>query len=329
MAKENEPAAQAIVGDFGGTNVRLALADLSQDVPVIGDVRHYHSKDFAQAPDTILAYRKETECSASVIAIAAAGPVNGGRVHFTNLGWSLSEADLKTMGFFAARVINDFVAVALATPFLTSNDVHQIGPGTPDKHLNVAVMGPGTGFGASALVMDNDNACAMAAESGHASFAPEDDLEIEILKFIRARFGHVSIERVLSGPGLRNIHDALNQLEGRDEIIEGPEEITRRALGGDAWSLRTLKRFCAILGSVAGNLALTYGALGGVYIAGGIAPDILAILDQSDFRRRFESKGRFVEYLKPIATCVITRADVAFLGSARAAADAASKVVVR
>jgi glucokinase len=326
---KKQPAAQAIVGDFGGTNVRLAAADLSQDVPVIGDVRYYHTTDFSHASDTIAAYLKETGLAPSAIAIAAAGPVSGGSVHFTNLGWSLSETELKAMGFSAACVINDFVAVALATPFLTSKDLHQIGRGTPDKCLSAAVMGPGTGFGASALAMDNEKVCPMAAESGHASFAPEDDVEIEILKFIRARFGHVSIERVLSGPGLRNIHDALNHLEGRGETIEDPGEITRRALAGEASSLRTLERFCAILGSVAGNLALTYGALGGVYIAGGIAPRILAVLDHSDFRSRFESKGRFVDYLETIATCVITRSDVAFLGAARAAADAASKSTAR
>jgi glucokinase len=318
MATQTSCAGEAVVGDFGGTNARLAAVDLSEGLP--RDIRHYHSKDFARASDTIATYLKDTGRSPSVIAIAAAGPVSAGRVQFTNLGWSLSETELKGMGFSAARILNDFVAVALATSVLGPGDLQQIGPGAPDRRFSVAVMGPGTGFGASALVRDEGGACAMPAESGHASFAPEDDVEIEILKFIRARFGHVSVERVLSGPGLRNLHDALNRLESTGEAIDDPEEITRRALAGEPSCRRTLARFCAILGSVAGNLALTYGALGGVYIAGGIAPGILGILDHSEFRRRFESKGRFEAYLRPIATCVVTRTDVAFLGAARAAA---------
>jgi glucokinase len=318
MATQTSPVAEAVVGDFGGTNIRLAAVDLSEGVPK--EIRHYHSKNFARASDTIVTYLKETGRSPSVIAIAAAGPVSAGSVRFTNLGWTLSEAELKGIGFSAARILNDFVAVALATQFLDPSDLHQIGPGTPDRRLSVAVMGPGTGFGASALVRDDASSCPMAAESGHASFAPEDDMDIEILKFIRARFGHVSVERILSGPGLRNLHDALNHLEGAGETIDDSEEITRRALAGEPSCRRTLDRFCAILGSVAGNLALTYGALGGVYIAGGIAPSILELIELSPFRRRFESKGRFDAYLKPIATCVITRSDVAFLGAARSAA---------
>jgi len=318
MATQTSSAAEAVVGDFGGTNVRLAVVSLSDGQP--RDIRHYHSKDFSQASDTVAKYLADTGRSPSVIAIAAAGPVTSGNVRFTNLGWHLSEAELKGMGFSAARILNDFVAVALATEFLGGSDLRQIGPGTPDGRLSVAVMGPGTGFGASALVRDEAGSCAMAAESGHASFAPDDDVEIEILKFVRARFGHVSIERILSGPGLCNVHDALNHVEGSGEAIDDPQEITRRALAGEPSCRRTLERFCAILGGVAGNLALTYGALGGVYIAGGIVPNILDVLDRSEFRRRFESKGRFENYLRGIATCVITRSDVAFLGAARSAA---------
>ena len=310
----------ALVGDFGGTHVRLALADLSGEVPVIGEVRHYLSKDFPRAADTIAAYLKEVSERPTVAVIAVAGPVNDGAVHFTNLGWSLAERDLDELGMRSARIINDFVAVALATRLLDTVDIHEIGTGSADRRRNVAVMGPGTGFGASALVFEHDgHAVAMAAEGGHASFAPDDDLEIEVLRFLMRRHGHVSIERVLSGPGLSNLHEALNALEDVTDDARDPEDITRGALEGDGYALRTLRRFCAILGGVAGNLALTYGAQGGVYIAGGIAPGILPILDRSDFRRRFESKGRFADYLRPIATRVIVRADAAFLGAAHAA----------
>lgn len=310
----------ALVGDFGGTNVRLALADLTHDVPSIENVRHYHTKDFGRGADTIAAYLANSPQRPSVAVIAAAGPVSQGAVHFTNLGWTLTEHELNAMGFVSARIINDFVAAALATRLLDAADVHQIGPGKSDSSRNAAVMGPGTGFGASALVVDDEGrAIAVAAEGGHASFAPDDEVEIEVLRHLMRRLGHVSIERILSGPGLCNLHEALNAVEGLGNAPTSAEEITRNALAGDRPSLRTVERFCAIMGAVAGNLALTYGAVGGVYIAGGIAPDILSILDRSAFRKRFEAKGRFADYLRPIATQVIIRTDAAFLGAASAA----------
>jgi glucokinase len=323
-AVERHNAPLALVGDFGGTNVRLALANLGGDVPAIGNVRHYRTRDFARAVDTITAYMADTSEKPSVAVIAAAGPVDHGAVHFTNLGWTLTEEELTQSGFAAARIVNDFVAAALATQLLGAADLHEVGSGITDRHRNAAVMGPGTGFGASALVMDNDgNAVPIAAEGGHASFAPDDDVEIEVLRYLAHRLGHVSIERILSGPGLCSLHEALNAIEGvtdtSNDAPGDPQTITRRALAGEKLSTRTLMRFCAIMGGVAGNLALTYGAQGGVYIAGGIAPGILSILDRSEFRARFESKGRFVDYLRSIATQVIIRSDAAFLGAAHAA----------
>jgi glucokinase len=310
----------ALVGDFGGTHVRLALADLAEKIPAIAYVHHYLSKDFRRAADTIAAYLNEAAARPRVAVIAVAGPVNAGVVRFTNLGWSLSETELHAMGFSAVRIINDYVAAAFATQLLEEGDVHQIGPGTTDSRRNAAVMGPGTGFGASALVFENNgHAVAIAAEGGHASLAPDDDVEIEVLRILMRGQSHVSIERVLSGPGLCRLHEALNALEGVVDDVRDAEEITRGAMDGERLRLRTLERFCAMLGGVAGNLALTYGAQGGVYIAGGIAPAILPALDHSDFRLRFESKGRFADYLRPIATRVIVRADAAFLGAAHAA----------
>ena len=319
LTRADGPAPLVLVGDFGGTNVRLALADPVHPVPEIRNVRHYRSKEFARARDTIAAYLGETTEKPTVAVIAAAGPVNGGSVRFTNLNWSLSTADLTDMGFAAARIINDYVATALATGLLGAADVRQIGTGAADPHRTTAVMGPGTGFGASALVVDDDGrAVAVAAEGGHASFAPDDETEIEILRYLLRSHAHVSVERILSGPGLCNLHEALCAIEGEGAPATDAEDITRGALAGETAYLRTLERFCAILGGVAGNLALTYGAVGGVYLAGGIVPRILPVLEKSPFRARFESKGRFVEYLRPIATLAITRPDAAFLGAAHA-----------
>jgi glucokinase len=307
----------ALVGDFGGTNVRLALADISSPTPVIANVRHYHSKEFAQAADTIEAYVRDTAHKPTVAVIAAAGPVKAGTVRFTNLGWSLSESDLKSLSFTSAAIVNDFVAAAFATRLLGESDLHRIGPAATGGSGNVAVIGPGTGFGASALIIDSGvRPVAVAAEGGHASFAPDDPVEIDVLRILMSRFGHVSIERLLSGSGLCSLHAALNSIEGVSDPVDDAEVITARALADNPLSLRTVDRFCAILGGTAGNIALTYGALGGVYIAGGIAPGILPILDRSPFRARFEAKGRFADYLRAIPTSVITRPDAAFLGAA-------------
>lgn len=188
----------------------------------------------------------------------------------------------------------------------------------------IAVIGPGTGFGASALVRGGGQVIAMATEGGHASFAPDDDVEREILRVLAAEFAHVSVERVLSGPGLKTLHGALNAIDGISESIEDPAEITERALRGETPFARTLDRFCAILGSVAGDFALYYGARSGVYIAGGIAPSILPILERSAFRRRFEAKGRFQSYLSAIPTNVIVHEHAAFLGAAEFARQLAA-----
>ncbi len=310
----------ALVGDFGGTHVRLALADIAKETPVIRNIQHYLSKDFARAEDTIAAYLASSSEKPGMAVIAAAGPVIGGAVRFTNLGWSLSEAEIRGLGLTRARIINDYVAAAFSTQLFAPADLHKIGPGAIDRRANAAIMGPGTGFGASALVMaDDGRAVAMAAEGGHATFAPEDDVELEIARVLMRRYGHVSVERVLSGPGLINLHQALNAIEGVSHEIEDAEDITRQALANERYSRRTVERFCAILGAIAGNLALTYGATGGVFVAGGIAPGILPILDGSRFRERFEAKGRFAGYLSAIATSVIIRTDAAFLGAAQVA----------
>lgn len=310
----------ALVGDFGGTNVRLALADLSAPLPAIREVRHFRTKDFPRAQDTVAAFLNDEGAKPATVVIAAAGPVKKGCVHFTNLGWTICENDLAAMGFSAVRIVNDFVALALATRVFGAGDTINIGDGDLDLGRNAAVLGPGTGFGASALVVESPGrAVPLAAEAGHASFAPGDEVEVEVLRHLQSRIGHVSIERILSGPGLLRLHEALNVIEDVCDVVLDSEELTQRALAGEARSLRTLNRFCAILGSVAGNLALTYGAEGGVYIAGGIVPNVMKILKASDFRRRFESKGRFVDYLCPIATHVIVRPDAAFLGAAHIA----------
>ena len=198
---------------------------------------------------------------------------------------------------------------------------HLGGPEAGDPHSAIAVLGPGTGFGVSALARDiHGTEVAMPSEGGHACFAPGDPIEDEILRILRKRYDRVSIERLICGPGLLNMHRALAEIDGRETHIDDPAQITTEALEDPRSACgATLARFCAILGAVAGDIALTTGSRGGVYIAGGIAPRILPFLKASPFRERFERKGRFQGYMADIPTWVITHKHAALLGAARVA----------
>ena len=306
----------ALVGDIGGTNARFALADVSGKRPVISQIREYPSKNYKCGGDAIKTYLADVGATPSIAVIAAAGPITKGAVHFTNLGWTFSEDEILHLGFAKAQILNDFEALALSTQHIPPENRKYLGePREGQPNTTVAVIGPGTGFGASALVRGRGHAIAMAAEGGHAAFAPNDDVESEVLRILSRKYNwQVSTERVLSGPGLQNLHEALNEIEGVSEAPCDPSEITARALTGEKICVRTIERFCLILGSVAGDFALTYGARGGLFIAGGISPSILPILEKSDFRKRFEAKGRFQSYLAAIPTQVILDGHAAFLG---------------
>ncbi|MBV8978138.1 MAG: glucokinase [Alphaproteobacteria bacterium] len=308
----------ALVGDVGGTHARFALADVSRKTPRISDIQVLDSHGYARAGDAVKAYLAKASGKPSLAVIATAGPVRAGAVRFTNLNWSLSESQLRALGFAQARLVNDFTALALAIPLLKARDISKIGPAIDgERGKPIAAIGPGTGFGAAILLpAEKGLPIAVATEGGHASLAPGDDVEIEILKVLRAEFGHVSMERVLSGPGLVNLHRALATVEGRAAEDADAPEITAGALAGREPHLRTVMRFAAMLGAAAGNFALLYGAQGGVYVAGGIAPAILPLLERSEFRARFEDKGRFRDYLRAIPTAVVLHTDMALLGAA-------------
>lgn len=306
----------ALVGDIGGTNARFGLA--RPGASDIESIREYHVADFPSCTDALAAYLGavgRTPPDRAVIAVA--GPVIDGAIDFTNSDWVLSEADLRGMGMGRARLINDFAALAYATAGLSERDLHRLGPQVEgEPSATRVVLGPGTGFGVSALA----HGAPVASEGGHAAFAPGDEVEDEILRLLRRQHGRVSIERVLSGPGICSLHRCLSEIDGRPSDIDDPAAITRAAQAGDSASRATLMRFCGILGAVAGDLALTFGASGGVFVAGGIPPRILDLLDASSFRRRFEDKGRFRDYLARIPTQIIVHPHAALVGAAKAAA---------
>ena len=311
-----------LVGDVGGTNARFALARMVDGLPVLDRHESFPAEHYPTFLEGVAAFIAGCEVKPSGGVIAVAGPVEDGAIDLTNSPWAVSEAELQTLGLNPVRLINDFEALAWGAPIVPAADlVHLGGPEAGDPRATLAVLGPGTGFGVSALVRDaQGREMAMPSEGGHACFPPGDTVEDEILRILRERYDRVSIERLICGPGLLNMHRALARIDGRETHIDDPAEITITALADpDSPCGATLARFCAILGAVAGDIALTTGARGGVYIAGGIAPRILEFLKASPFRRRFERKGRFKDYMADIPTWVITHKHAALLGAARVA----------
>lgn len=312
-----------LVGDVGGTNARFALVDQDRRVRY---PKTYPAKDFASLDDAVCAYMKDTagRKRPTRAAIAVAGPVVHGEIEFTNLDWHVSEADLlANCDFEAVKLLNDFAAQALAAPRLEPESLHRLGPrerGAEDGAI--AVLGPGTGFGVAALARSGGRDTPLPSEGGHAAFAPYDEVEDQVLDRLRARHGgRVSVERVLSGPGLLDLYRALGDIGSIEATAKEPGEVVAGAEAGDVLALRAVERFCAILGGVAGDLALTFGARGGVYVAGGVAPRLLDQLSSGGFRQRFEAKGRLADYVKDIPTFVITHPYTALLGAARALAE--------
>ena len=317
-----------LVADIGGTNARFGW--LAGDEPHVQHVHTLPTAGHAGLAEAASAYLGRLSASLGsayqpphAAAFAVATAVGTDQINFTNNGWSFSrEATRQALGLNELLILNDFEALAWGAPVVPNADLaHLGGPAEGDPHSAIAVLGPGTGFGVSALARDiHGHEIAMPSEGGHACFAPGDPIEDEILRILRRRYDRVSIERLICGPGLLNMHRALAEIDGRETHIDDPAQITTEALEDyNSACGATLARFCAILGAVAGDIALTTGARGGVYIAGGIAPRILPFLKASPFRERFERKGRFQDYMAAIPTPVILHKHAALLGAARVA----------
>jgi glucokinase len=215
-------------------------------------------------------------------------------------------------------VLNDFTALALSIPQLAGDGVRQVGRGSPQSGSAIAVVGPGTGLGVSGLVPHGDRWLPLSGEGGHVSYGGMDEHENDLLHIVRERYGHVSAERLLSGPGLVNLYQATAERAGLPAEDLSPGEISGRGLQGLEPFAQVLDQFCGILGTVAGNLALTLGAAGGVYLGGGIVPRLGQFLDRSSFRTRFEAHGRLSAWLETVPTYVIQAPNPALIGAARA-----------
>jgi glucokinase len=304
------PSAQhLLLADIGGTNVRFAWADTPTSE--IQDVHQYACADFptlAEAIDHYASKCRVQRFESAALGIATA--VAGDRVGMTNHHWSFSQAGLRSR--FAWKrlvVLNDFTALALSLPTLRDEDRMQLGEGRvaqPDQPI--ALLGAGTGLGMSGLLpYARQRWVPISGEGGHATLSPNSDLECEIVQILRREFGHVSAERALSGPGLVNLYRAacaMNRLP--TEALTPADVLSKGQTGMNEACVTAVDLFCSFLAGSAGNLALSLGAHGGVYIGGGIAPRLLDRLQRPNFREAFERKGRFGEYLRDIPVWVIT-----------------------
>lgn len=306
-----------LVADIGGTHARFALCTSASDVAHISVLA---SDDFPSI-EAAMRHYLETQGNprVQVAVVGIANPVLGDQITMTNHPWTFSiEQTRQALGLQHMHVINDFTALALALPHLPRNELAQVGGGPGAANTPMAVIGPGTGLGVSALIpTPRGDMVPLAAEGGHVSFAPGDDLELMLWREARDEFGHVSVERLASGPGLVFIYECLCRDQGLTPRPYTPSDISQRAVANiDPLCRQALDTLCAILGTVASDLAVTLGARAGVYIGGGIIKRLGSYFAQSPFRARFENKGRFSSYLAAIPVYVIQSQQPALLGAA-------------
>lgn len=311
-----------LVGDIGGTNARFGW--IASPQASIEHVVTVACAEHASLIDAIRDYlRRHPGPAPRWCAIGIANPVVGDQVKMTNHHWSFSisqvQGELRLLRFL---VINDFTALALSLPALAPTDLRQVGGGQPVPGAPLALLGAGTGLGVSGLLPagSGHRAIPLNGEGGHVTLAAVDDHEDAVIRVLRRRFGHASAERALSGPGIENLHQAVCEMAGEAPPAYQAAQVTQHALAGDdARCVEAMSLFFSFLGTVAGNLALSLGSLGGLYIGGGIVPRLGVAIDRSRFRERFESKGRFRGYLQGIPTYVLqAKMSPALIGAARA-----------
>ena len=318
-----------LAGDIGGTKTNLAVFSFEKGVRAPLAEATFPSNDYASLEAVAAEFLAQTGFTVERAAFGVAGPVIEGEATITNLPWVMSEQQLaETLDLFSVTLLNDLVAIANAVPLLEGEDVQTLHRGELSPGGAIAVVAPGTGLGEAYLTWDGSRYHAYASEGGHADFAPVNAIQVELLRYLQERRGHVSYESVCSGKGLPNIYDFLkescygeepawlaDQLASADDrtpiIVKGALDQERSC---DLCGI-TLDIFVSILGAEAGNMALKVLASGGVYLGGGIPPRILPALDQ-DFMEAFWNKGRFSHLLSQIPVHVILNSKAALLGAA-------------
>jgi glucokinase len=317
-----------LVGDIGGTNARFAM-QLSGEMP-ISDPVALQCRDFAGPAEAILHYLEQTGLPHPRWAgLAIATAISGDMLAMTNNGWKFSISETRNrIALSHLRMLNDFTALALALPQLGPDDLVQIGNGTAIAGKTIGLIGPGTGLGVSGLVPSGHGYSPIEGEGGHATLPAFNAREAELIARASRKFPHVSAERLISGPGLELLYEVIAESVGATNEKLQADEISRRGIAGSCPICReTLDTFCAMLGTVAADVALVLGARGGVYIGGGIIPRLGDYFATSPFRARFEHKGRFSAYLAQIPTWVIHAPWPGLIGAVSALNEDAESLV--
>lgn len=319
-----------LIADIGGTNARFALLRN-------GEIWAEQVLACAEYPDIVAAaehYLKNAGAAAPgqrpvEAAMAIAGPVTGDSIRMTNHVWQFSAAGTRRqLGLARLIFMNDFTALALAIRHLPQHELRPVGMGRPMAGAPIALIGPGTGLGVSGLIPVGQGPSGVTqwvplqGEGGHVTLSVMNERELAILAVLRREWSHVSAERVLSGPGLLNLYQALCTIEKIPRETLTPKQVTERAEAGSCrLCLEAVNTFCALLGTLAGDLVLTLGALGGLYIGGGIVPQLGELFINSRFRDRFEDKGRYSSFLAEVPAYVINTRLPAFIGLAHSFND--------
>lgn len=307
-----------LIADIGGTNARFAICDKGSND--LKNIQTFSCKDFDSPIAAIKKYLSETNFSVKTACLAIAGPTNERNdfVKLTNNSWHFSKSQMaKQLNIDPLIVINDFVAAAMATVVVDSNNLFFLSQNTQfDLNQQRCILGPGTGLGVAGMLSYNGKTIVLSTEGGNRSFSPENELEDYILQFLRSEMQIVSCEELLSGRGLVNIYRAICARQQQPVKHATAESISEAALNkNDSVASETLQAFFEILGSIAGDYALSFGATGGIYIGGGIAPKFSEALLKSKFRERFENKLNYKTYLEKIPTAILMHAHAGLLGA--------------
>jgi glucokinase len=307
-----------LVGDIGGTNARFALVVPGKSELI--SIKTLSCNKFETIQEAIKSYLSSiNDVQIKSSCIASAGTTHLDVFKPANNDWVINKANVSAaLNDIEVNWINDFSAQALATSTLTKDDVIVVNKGNAQDDRIRLIIGPGTGLGTCGLTKSSSGWAPLPAQGGHSDFAPNSDLEIEILTILKKQFGgHVAVERILSGPGIVNLYKALCQINGKGAIFNSPSEITSAAIktNPDQISEETLYLFCRIFGSITGSIALTTGCLGGIYITSDLVRNFLDFFIQSDFLKSFEDKGRLKYYMADIPIYISKKSNMGLIGS--------------
>ncbi len=319
-----------LAGDIGGTKTNLGLFLMGKKRPLLKFFETYSSRNAPDLESLVERFLEKHRASIAGACFGIAGPVDNGQCKTTNLPWNVSETKIKRrFGWKHVRLINDLTAMAMAIPILKRKEFFPLNNVRAPKEKNIGLIAPGTGLGEAFLIFQKGRYIPVSSEGGHVDFAPNSTLETRLWEYLHRRFGHVSIERLLSGPGLINIYSWLKHtgrysepawLRRKIREMDTARAITESAMNQkQALCVKSLDIFITILGSVSGNLALTALTAGGLYLGGGILPQILPKLKEGPFMKAFVNKGRFKNLLENIPVRVILNDRAALSGAAYSA----------